>query len=294
MSRDCNIPQSLGDDPYQECQFVNVEDIKQEVRECAPLLEARVRGTVAEAANRLASISQLPVWSAFFDFDFCGCQHGIFGSCPFERLHAWQTGIMKDAMKKLFLMAKLPETFLAWYNDENALASARPKVTITESQLYIKKSKSEAIFRFLTLYSRRQSDREVPRTPFRNGVTDLTCLNGQEYPGLVMLTIIALKGLLHEKVPHNLHDDIVRVFWWMLVLNEMMNRTETTTSDLELMHDRIVEFLALYKKVFGPTAAAYSITGLRKVKFHAPKHAAFYIKRYGSSDNFLEGTWRVQ
>jgi hypothetical protein len=157
---------------------------------------------------------------------------------------------MKDAMKKLFLMAKLPETFLAWYNDENVLASARPKVTITESQWYIKKSKFEAIFRFLTLYSRRQSDREVPRTPFRNGVTDLTRLNGQEYPGLVMLTIVALKGLLPEKVPHNLHNDIVRVFWWMLVLNEMMNQTEPTTSDLELMHDRIVEFLAFYTRKF--------------------------------------------
>jgi hypothetical protein len=104
-----------------------------------------------------------------------------------------------------------------------------------------------------------------------------------------MLTIVALKGLLPEKVPHNLHNDIVRVSWWMLVLNEMMNQTESTTSDLELKHDRIVEFLALYKKVFGPTAAAYSITGLRKVKFHAPKHALFYIKRYGSSDNFFGG-----
>jgi hypothetical protein len=76
MSRDCNIPQSLGDNPYQECQFINVEDIKREVRECAPVLEACIRGTMAEAANWLASISQLPVWSAFFDF--CGCPHGIF------------------------------------------------------------------------------------------------------------------------------------------------------------------------------------------------------------------------
>jgi hypothetical protein len=200
---------------------------------------------------------------------------------------------MKDAMNKLFLTAKLPEKFLAWYNDDNALASVQPKITITESQLYINKPKFEAIFHFLTLYSRQQSDREVPQTPFRNGVTDLTRLNGQEHPGLVMLTIIALKGLLHEKVPHNLHDDIVHVSWLMLVLNEMMNRTETITSYLELMHDRIVEFLALYKKVFGPTAAAYSITGLQKIKFHAPKHEAFYIKRYGSSDTFLEGTWRV-
>jgi hypothetical protein len=101
---------------------------------------------------------------------------------------------------------------------------------------------------------------------------------------------VALKGLLHEKVPECLHKDIVCVFWWMLVLNEMMNQKETTTSELDLMHKRIIQFLALYKKVFGPTASAQSATGLRKVKFHAPLHAAFYIKQFGSSDNFFGGT----
>jgi hypothetical protein len=264
----------LGDDPYFDCQFVDCEFIKREVKECAPILEARNRGTVREAQDRLSLISQLPVWSAFYDFDFCGCPHGIFGSCPFERLHAWQTGIMKDAMKTLFIMSDLPRNFLDWYNDDRAIAtSTRPKVSVTDSHLYINKPRFEAIFRVLTMYSRRQSDREVPRTPFRNGVTDLTRLNGQEYPGLVMLTVVALKGLLHEKVPASMHADIVRVFWWMLVLNEMMNLKETSTGTLILMHERIIEFLALYKTVFGPTAAAQSATGLRKVKFHAPKHA---------------------
>jgi hypothetical protein len=174
MSRDCNIPQSLGDNPNAQCEFIRMEDIKDVVRECTLILTERRRGQVGLAEKRLAKISQLPVWSTMFDFDFCGCPHGVFASCPFERLHAWQTGIMKDAMKNLFLMSDLPQNFLSWYNDRDATPSSRPNVNITDSQLFINKPKFEAVFRYLTMCSRRQSDREVPRTPFRNGVTDLT------------------------------------------------------------------------------------------------------------------------
>jgi hypothetical protein len=154
MSRDCNIPLSLGDNPHTECDFVNVEEIKNEVRECTAILTERQWGTVGSTEERLANISQLPVWSTFFNFDFCGCPHGVFASCPFERLHAWQTGIMKDAMKKLFLMSDLPSNFLAWYNDRNASCHARSRVHITDSQFYINKPKFEAIFWYLTMYSR--------------------------------------------------------------------------------------------------------------------------------------------
>jgi uncharacterized membrane protein len=69
----------------------------------------------------------------------------------------------------------------------------------------------------------------------------------------------------------------------------MMNLKETTESILKVMEDRILEFLVLYKKVLGPTSAAVLGTGLRKIKFHAPKHTSFYLHRYGSSDNFF---WR--
>ena len=41
--------------------------------------------------------------------------------------------------------------------------------------------------------------------------------------------------------------------------------------------------------MFSPIAKFSSKTSLRKVKFHAPKHATFYIHRYGSSDNFFGG-----
>lgn len=198
---------------------------------------------------------------------------------------------MKDGMQKLFLLGDVPTNVVRWYNNQDASSRhARPQEKLTESQLYISKPQFEAIFRHLTMYSRRQSDREVPRTPFRNGVTDLTRLNGQEYPGLVMLTLVALKVVLHNKLSLVKQKEIVLLFWRMLVLNDMMNLKENSESTLTLMEARIVEFLDLYKRVFGPIAALSSKTGLRKVKFHAPKHASFYIRRYGASENFFGGT----
>jgi hypothetical protein len=198
---------------------------------------------------------------------------------------------MKDAMHKLFMLCDLPINFLRWYNNKQAQDSGfPPSVNITDCQLYINKPKFEVIFRCLTMYAWHQSDQEVPRTPFHNGVTDLTQLNGQEYPGLVMLTLVTLKPLLHNKLPVSKQHDIILLFWRMLVLNDMMNLSENTESTLELLESRIIEFLDLYKRVFGPISAQASRTGLRMVKFHAPKHASFYIRRYGSSGNFFGGS----
>ena len=102
-----------------------------------------------------------------------------------------------------------------------------------------------------------------------------------------MLSVVALKVLLHNKLPVNKQEDIILLFWRMLVLNDMMNLSENTESTLQLLESRIVQFLDLYNRVFGPISAQASRTGLHKVKFHAPKHASFYIHRYGSSDNFF-------
>jgi hypothetical protein len=245
---------------------------------------------VGIARAKLQEISQVPVMSAFFDFDYCGDPHGIFGSCPFERLHAWLSGTMKDGMRYLFLLCDMPQDFIDWCDNEDRTDSTKPKPSITDSDYHINKAKFEAIFRFLTMCSRRQSDRSVPRTPFKNGVTDLTRLNGQEYPGLVMLTLVALKGLLHDRVDVSWHDDIVSVLWMMLSLNEQMSSSLISSSELELLDDRIKVFLRKYKEVFGNVALANSKVGLKKIKFHASKHCVFYIKRYGSSYNTFGGS----
>jgi hypothetical protein len=290
VSRDCDLSQSKSDDVDANCDFVNMNDIKAIVSEQIAVLNEHPRRNIGEARKKLQAISQVPVMSAFFDFDFCGDPHGIFGCCPFERLHAWLSGIMKDGMRYLFLLCDLDNDFIDWCNDDDRSLSTKPKITITDSDYHINKAKFEAIFRFLTMSSRRQSDRSVPRTPFKNGVTDLTRLNGQEYPGLVMLTLIALKGLLHERVDESWHDDIVSVLWMMLSLNEQMSSPRISSNELAVLDVRIKVFLRKYKAVFNLFALANSKVGLKKVKFHAPNHFAFYVKRYGSSENFFGGS----
>jgi hypothetical protein len=293
MSRDCNIPQKEANNVQYDCTFVNAAHIKAEVSQCIEILENGQHGTIGPAEARLQKISQLPVESAFFKFDFCGCPHGVFASCPFERLHAFLTGIMKDGMEKLFLMSKLPEGFVYWYFEGMPENDARGKMkfNVTDSDLHINKAKFEGIFRFLTMCARRQSDRQMPRMPFKNGVTDLTRLNGQEYPGLVFLTLVTIKPLLHESTMHpEWHGSIIRVLWMMLSLNEMMSLEAVTTSDLQLLDRRVETFLQKFKGLFEIFALANSKVGLKKVKFHAPKHATRYIKRYGSSTNYFGGT----
>jgi hypothetical protein len=290
VSRDCDLPQSKCDDPDAACDMVEMEQIKAIVKEQIDVLNAVPKRNIGVARDKLRQISQVPVMSAFFDFDYCGDPHGIFGSCPFERLHAWLSGTMKDAMRYLFLLCQLPQDFQDWCDDPDRTETTRPKFTIENKDYQINKAKFEAIFRFLTMCSRRQSDREVPRTPFKNGVTDLTRLNGQEYPGLVMLTLVALKGILNDKVDETWHDDIASLLWMMLSLNEQMSSKIISSTELDVLDDRIKVFLRKYKEVFGMVALANSKVGLKKIKFHAAKHCVFYIKRYGSSENTFGGS----
>ena len=50
----------------------------------------------------------------------------------------------------------------------------------------------------------------MPRTPFRQGVTELTRLCGQEYPGLVLLTTLAMENCLtsNKKLSKEKHLDL--------------------------------------------------------------------------------------
>jgi hypothetical protein len=86
-------------------------------------------------------------------------------------------------------------------------------------------------------YTWQQSDREVPHIPFWNGVTDLMSMNGQEYPGLIMLSLVSLKVLLHNnKLPFRKQEEIIiLLFWHMLVLNDMMNLSDNTESTLQVL-----------------------------------------------------------
>ncbi len=291
---DCNMPQATCDDADAICEPVVASTIIETVRQAHNDLQLKEHRTVTAARESLKKISQNDVLSIFFDFDFCDDSQGIFGSAPHELLHAYLLGPMKKQLSLLMEMRVLPEDFIKWY--QSSRQHDRPDIgDISQYPLLIDKAEFESRFRLLTMSARRQSDRDYPRTPFKNGVTDLTRLNSQEYPGLVMLSMEPLKGLFHngtcanDSTAQKLERKVANLLFQSLSLYEMMTLEEPTDSYLELLLKRTRHYLKNFKTLLGPTAASLSNVGLKFVKFHSPLHIPRQIQRFGRSHNFFGG-----
>ena len=147
--------------------------------------------------------------------------------------------------------------------------------------------------------TRRQSDRDMPRTPFRNGVTELTKMSGQEYPGLCLLASVCMKGILitdkerDNPALKNRNRDIERRFSLLLFLSlslEKMFSAETVSaSKLMILQKRIVIFQEFARRTIGMLAEVRSMTGLRRPKIHGTKHLAMQIPRFGATLNYFGG-----
>lgn len=138
----------------------------------------------------------------------------------------------------------------------------------------------------------------MPRTPFKNGVTDLTWLNGQEYPGLCLLSLVAMKGIFYEtkkndKAQHSklrkLEKHFSLLLLLMLSLEARLTQEEYKESELLQLESDIRLFLRFYRTVLGPFAEALSTSGLRIPKFHALLHFPRYIRWHGATTNFFGG-----
>jgi hypothetical protein len=83
----------------------------------------------------------------------------------------------------------------------------------------------------------RQSDRDIPKTPPNNGVTSLTRLSGQEYPGLVILTMVVLENMLPSRKHHHvaIEKGFSRLLWLTLSLNMWLNKARKTESEVLIL-----------------------------------------------------------
>jgi Plavaka transposase len=245
MVHDCDIPQSIGDDPYFKCQFVNKSSIEEIVNATIDVVDNRIVGKVTKAQEECRRISQHLVHPVYWDIPTGGCVHGIFACLPYKILHLFYLGLMKYLLHTLYNLCQVPKIVTDWYsiccgrqyhadtniadtviNDEgnsedstndsnedndsdvdsmvsNAHSNggdkdSRPTVGFKKLKKLFNKSKFEKRFRVVTNAAHHQSDRQMPRAPFKNGVTDQTRLTGQEYPGLFLITLVAMKGMLHQ------------------------------------------------------------------------------------------------
>lgn len=282
MLRDCDVPTSRGDDPDYDCQFNLKSDIEEIVME-------GIRQGDADTSN---SISQHLARPIYWDFRFGNDPHGIHGSLPYEILHLFYLGLLKYLLTSLFNFVHVPSRVKRWYTERKS-GTERDKPDIPDNvkkRCKFAKAEFERRFRVCRFAASRQSDRNVPRTNFNHGVSKLTRLTGQEYNGLCLLSMVVLEGLLGTTdARRRMERKYVLLMWLSLSLEVWLTKDEYTEGELEELEEKINKYLKLFRDVVGPQREVMSKCGLRISKFHGLKHIPFYIRRFGSANNFFGG-----
>ena len=305
MLRDCTVPQTAGDDVNHQCVFIKQEDVAKVVRSSIAAIGKRDK--VKAARDAAKDLSQNLIEPVYWKFNYGGCPHGIFGILPYEMLHLFFLGLMKYLLFVTFEYVIVPIVMQTWYNDRTChdgdgsfhenLQTRPGAVDGKKLRSVLDKSEFERRFRIINMAARRQSDRSMPKCPFKNGVTDLTRLTGQEYPGLCLIAAIALKGMytwkVYDKEKRKYLEDkekrIIHLLLLSLSMQEMLSQDSYDDTYLEMLKVRLQIYLKVFRKTVGPVRECFSKSGLRISKFHALLHFPFYILRYGSPYNFFGG-----
>jgi hypothetical protein len=105
---------------------------------------------------------------------------GIYGSLPFETLHAWLLGLMEYLLEGVFSHVVPPRKVSLWC-EKRYSSNVRGKMRhrpadhhFTESMVKTDQVEFERRIKIDKEIATRQSDRDIPKTPFNNGVTSLT------------------------------------------------------------------------------------------------------------------------
>ena len=123
-----------------------------------------------------------------------------------------------------------------------------------------------------------------------NGVTQLSRLSGQEYPGLLLLTLVAIYGLMSSKIEEKNFQLLLNK---SLVLYQLLMVHQLTETDVISLDNTIKEYLTMFKNIIGPLQIMRSRVGLKLTKCHALLHMGYFIREYGSPLNFLRDIWRM-
>jgi hypothetical protein len=264
------------------------------IDKCINVIETRQARMVDKARKKLESISKFGVKSAFRDFSFGGNPLGIYGSLPLETLHAWLLGLIEYLLQSVYSHVEVDDDVSDWCDrrysgDTTADIKSRPHPK--NATMKVDQAEFERRLKMAKEVSSRQSDRDVPKTPFNHGVTCLTRLTGQEYPGLVMLTMVCLDGMLPSRnLPNqNLIKRFSHLLWLTLSLNVCLNKPEKTASEVDDLERKTIKYLSLYRELVGPQREMNSRCGLRIVKMHALTHFAQQYRDFGNTATYFGG-----
>ena len=254
LCRYCECPTDRSDDPLADYPYKTT---------------AQIQALVAHGdADGLRNISQQNIQNACYKIRF-GAHNarGIHGACPAEMLHALLLGMFRYARDCLF--EQIGEKGQA-AKDFNAMAQELGSIMM------------------------RQSDRNLPKTKFANGITKGK-LQATEFPGVllcmaaVLVTTKGSKRLLRRKKRFKNLDMVTD---WTLLLETLLQWEVWLKSDqMEVEHVKRAErkhrfIMYLFRKVGNRSSGM----GLKLSKFHAIVHMSEDILNFGVPMEFDTGS----
>ena len=275
--RSCTIGWDDLDNHHSQCEFINTKETYDLVEKCMDkILRRRKVGKYRDIAK---GISHQLVIPALHELGFGGVPRGLFCATPFEVLHTLMLGTMKYTLLSLFNFKIV--TVSTHTNSSTGVITSTTKVS---KPLMV--DEIERRIRVLSMHSKRQSDRDMPRAVFNKGVTTLGGIQGQEYVGLSMLTIAALPGMLHNIT---VEKQFMKLLWKGISICSVLCRDEVPKCDIDsdLLMNKIRNYNELFVEVCGEQRYHESPTVACKIpKLHGLLHFPSQIKDHGSAENF--------
>ena len=236
--------------------------------------------------DRLKAMSIHPVWNAFWDLPFA-CDRGIYSALPVDVLHTVLLGLFKYVRDCFF--EQIGESS-ANANEVNALA-----------KLY-------------GTFFQRQSDRNMPKCHFRNGIQGGK-LMAKEYTGVMLVIAVILRcdigrGILQSSRKGNFKEEWLIRDWTLLVETvlqwEQFLKLDTMDKKVVKKLDKKHRYIMFLMKKVWPCLQLLALpmcfdthpvqshhhrlkkignrckgAGMKVMKFHAITHMAKDILMYG-------------
>ena len=249
--------------PTEECDQIRADYPRKTVDMVSTLVEA-------DDAEGLNKLSQQNIDNALYSLRFgAHSEEGVHGACPMEMLHHLLLGVFKYVR----------DVFFQQIGEESEVAREVNSLAVELGGLF-----------------GRQSDRDLPKTKFYNGIQKGK-LMAKEYTGVLLIIAAILRSTEGRRLlsahkhlrfarDKTLIDDWVLLVETLLLWEEWLKSEEMHKKDIHRAKEKHLYIMYLVKK----TARRTKGMGLKIVKFHAIMHMALDIMRFGVPMNFDTGS----